>query len=796
MPDDVEPDSSRRRPEHGSGDRSDDATNGPPLGFWRKLRRRGLVHLAVVYLGVAWVAIQVVHLFIDRGLLPSWSFHLVLVLLAAGFPVGLVLAWVQDGAADRKGEAAASPGRARFPGPWMHRLARRVDTGHILVVLVALVALLGAGWFLLDDAPPFATAEDETAGWSVMTAAFDPGGGSTPLEASTASKLRHVFDSSVEWILDVPVVGGGPDAGDGPGSLAARLAHAREAGARYLVTGDVFVAGDGERGLTVRVYSTVDGRRLDEMGSGGAEPLSHAAARLATDVAELIVRRERLDVGNQLEVAAATSSPVARVELISAQRHWWRGAYDRAAESFRRAIAADSSFAPAYFRLSWVETFRWDYATALSVVEAGLSRGDALGRKWRSLLQAQRRYVRHEGEEAIRRFQDIVGEYPETVDGWLGLSEALLHYGGVTGRCQVDALPAFEQMIRTDSTFAPTHYHLVHLHLLRGDEERARRQTARIRPLGSPRKAHVLAVELVFGDSAARREALRDLRDDDRFTIASLVFLLTQGSLDLEAADAVAGALLEGSARTPSDRQRGAQYRFVARAAMDRWEAAVDAWRHGAGDEPLDRFVMEAHLAGFPADSLTAPMFEWAETQLEEGEIPDYGLPLEDVRRQGFRALVHRAALEGDSARVGRLLETLDAADLSGARPTDPLPGLARSVLRARLELLSGDTARAVATLQEGMDRVWQVETGFHPLTSMAAERMLLAELELARGRREAGARWLRSLFNTWSLGDALYHPKALRLAARHDLAPPPEQCSSRAGSGEEALIPDEGAEP
>lgn len=795
MPEDLDPSSPRRTGGRRTGDGGDDGSPDPtPPGFWQKLQRRGLVHLTVVYLGVAWVSIQVIHLFIDRELLPAWSFYLLLVLLAAGFPIVLLLAWVQESPAPSE---SASGREAPSPGRWIQDAAERVDTGHILIALAVLVGGLGLGWLLLDDAPPFASGQSDTGRWSVMTVAFDPGGRAVGVDSARAVELRHVFDSSVEWILGVPVVRL-PDPGgteDGPTSLPDRIDAARRAGARYLVTGSVFDAGRGEQGLTLQVYATDDGERLGETGSGGTEPIAHAAARLATDVAELIARREDLDVDSKLEVAAATSSPVARVELISAQRDWWEGDLDGAAESFRRAISADSSFSPAYFRLSFLETFRWDYPAALKVADAGLDRPGDPGRKWRMLLEALRHYVRHEGEEAIRTFQQVVGEYPDSPDGWLGLSEALLHYGGVTGRCQTEALPAFRGMLRTDSTFAPTHYHLIHLHLLLGDEEGARQQVARTRSLGPPRRAHAMAVDLVFGDPATRDSILRSLHDEERFTVSSLVFLLTLGGVDLEAADRAAAGLLEGPARTRSDRVRGAQYRLVARAGLDRWDEAVDAWSRVDGDPPIDRFMIEAYLAGFPADSLVRPMFEWAESLLASGRIPDFGLALEDPRRQGFRALVHRAALKGDSASVERLLATLGAAETTEARRTDPLPGLARSALRARLALLAADTARAVTTLEEAMGRVWQVETGFYPLTSMAAERMLLAELLLARGDREAGNRRLRSLFNTWSLGDALYHPKALRLASRHGLPPPPEQCAARTDRNARSLTPTEGAD-
>ncbi len=45
----------------------------------------------------------------------------------------------------------------------------------------------------------------------------------------------------------------------------------------------------------------------------------------------------------------------------------------------------------------------------------------------------------------------------------------------------------------------------------------------------------------------------------------------------------------------------------------------------------------------------------------------------------------------------------------------------------------------------------------FYPLLSMAPERMLLAELSLARGDTATARRWLDSFSNAWSFGDVLY---------------------------------------
>lgn len=63
------------------------------MSFFSELKRRNVYRVAAIYVVVGWVALQVVDLLMSFMPLPEWTSSLVFVLLAAGFPVGLVLAW-------------------------------------------------------------------------------------------------------------------------------------------------------------------------------------------------------------------------------------------------------------------------------------------------------------------------------------------------------------------------------------------------------------------------------------------------------------------------------------------------------------------------------------------------------------------------------------------------------------------------------------------------------------------------------------------------------------------------------
>ncbi len=64
--------------------------------FWSELRRRKVVRVAVVYIIVAWLLIQIAEVIFEPLQLPDWSLTLVIVLAALGFPLALVLAWALE----------------------------------------------------------------------------------------------------------------------------------------------------------------------------------------------------------------------------------------------------------------------------------------------------------------------------------------------------------------------------------------------------------------------------------------------------------------------------------------------------------------------------------------------------------------------------------------------------------------------------------------------------------------------------------------------------------------------------
>ena len=65
-------------------------------GFFEELQRRKVYRVAAAYIIAAGFIIQIGSAVFPAWELPNWTLRLVVVLLLAGFPVALILAWAYD----------------------------------------------------------------------------------------------------------------------------------------------------------------------------------------------------------------------------------------------------------------------------------------------------------------------------------------------------------------------------------------------------------------------------------------------------------------------------------------------------------------------------------------------------------------------------------------------------------------------------------------------------------------------------------------------------------------------------
>ena len=114
--------------------------------FFKELERRKVYRVAVAYAVVAGGVIQLASAVFPAWELPSWALRLVVVLLLAGFPIALVLAWAFDVT-----PAGIQATDEATPQPAGQTLLRRRRNVFVLGSLGLAVSLI-AGFFHLPGA--------------------------------------------------------------------------------------------------------------------------------------------------------------------------------------------------------------------------------------------------------------------------------------------------------------------------------------------------------------------------------------------------------------------------------------------------------------------------------------------------------------------------------------------------------------------------------------------------------------------------------------------------------------------
>ena len=64
--------------------------------FIRELRRRHVFRTGAAYLVAAWLLMQVAEILLGTFDTPGWLMRGIVIVLAIGFPIAIILAWIYD----------------------------------------------------------------------------------------------------------------------------------------------------------------------------------------------------------------------------------------------------------------------------------------------------------------------------------------------------------------------------------------------------------------------------------------------------------------------------------------------------------------------------------------------------------------------------------------------------------------------------------------------------------------------------------------------------------------------------
>jgi tetratricopeptide (TPR) repeat protein len=186
-------------------------------------------------------------------------------------------------------------------------------------------------------------------------------------------------------------------------------------------------------------------------------------------------------LGPRLAAFSSTSAPTLRAYL-EGQAAYRRGQYDDAAAHFTRAIAYDSTFAPAGLGLAQVGSWTGrahDWKRGIELAAATVTR---LGERDQIFLNALAGNGGHEGTlltANLNAWESAVETSPERPEVWHGFGNMLLAAGrAISPTAHQRARSAFQRAIELDPAFAPGLFQATRLAALASD-------TAAVRKLGT-----------------------------------------------------------------------------------------------------------------------------------------------------------------------------------------------------------------------------------------------------------------------------------------------------------------------
>ena len=157
-----------------------------------------------------------------------------------------------------------------------------------------------------------------------------------------------------------------------------------------------------------------------------------------------------------------TESLAAFREYLAGEEALRRAEYDIAMASFQRAVAIDSTFALAYFRLAIAGGLldREPNASILALegaapaaLDRALARVARLPEQDQRHLHAYAAYRLGRADEAEQRYLALLRDYPDDLEARFQLADVLFRYNAQRGRSPVEAKPHYDQVLAADPEF-------------------------------------------------------------------------------------------------------------------------------------------------------------------------------------------------------------------------------------------------------------------------------------------------------------------------------------------------------
>jgi eukaryotic-like serine/threonine-protein kinase len=362
-----------------------------------------------------------------------------------------------DSQPDERSSSQTLPSRAAG-GP--RTLAEPVSSSArsrrlVLTVLGTLVLTVG-GWVIMRRLTSPAPAVSPTR-LAVL-----------PFSTSGSSKIAYLADGMVDLLSrnlngagDLRTIDPGSvltatsRAGTGVPDAEAGRALARRLGAGLYILGSAHAVG-GRLRIRAELYSnadTAEGALARATAEGDTTQLFQLVDHLSAD---LLAGRGRGLSSRLMQSAALTTHSLEALKAYLKGEQNLRGGegqFDSAIAGFQRAVAEDSTFALAYYRLGVAAGWAKRPGISGAATERALVLGSRLDDRDRRLLSAFAAFQRGAADDAELQYRTILRDYPDDLEAEFQLADLLQHYNPPRGRPIAEAKEPFDHVLAQDPGF-------------------------------------------------------------------------------------------------------------------------------------------------------------------------------------------------------------------------------------------------------------------------------------------------------------------------------------------------------
>ena len=561
----------------------------------------------------------------------------------------------------------------------------------------------------------------------------------------------------------------------------ADISQARETAAHFgaglFVVGDILDLGDRVR-LSASLFGQAGEAR--SLVDATVEGMTDSVVQLVDDLAARLLARQSVKAGAKItEAAAATTTSLPALKAyLGGEAAYRAGRYGAAIRAFQQAVAVDSTFSLAFYRLSMAqERIASPVDQIRASAEAAFRHSSRLSQHDREFLEAVLASRRGQAVAAERQFRQLLRSYPDDAEAWYQLGELVFHRRPLLGGSITDAREPFTEALRYDPTNIGALYHLMRVVAREQDfvalDSLSERYFA-LSPTGE-RNLELRGLRAYSrGDSAAIARIEADLASASASSIILAVWSIAVFTQEIPAARRVSEVLVQPN-RSAEARGLGYQNLAYLDLAQGKWASSREdleaSRRTGASDAP----VIQPWMAALPFAPVSPAELRAARRRLERWGAVNYqpnwtGFYEVHIGLYPYLKLYLLGLLD---ARLGDHRSALARADSLGAVRDEPenvqtANELALS-LRAQTLLDRGQPETALAVLDSLQFESWYGLTFYSGFYGGILARFTKAGLLRRAGRLEEALDWYDGLGQNGVADLAFLGPATLARAEIYD---------------------------